>query len=591
MFQCVIRRTAAVAATLTFSAGLMLVSGATFEQAERPLVVDFYALGTDGIALPDLKSSEVTIRVNGRPRTIQSLRLVKQSELPSADPLAARASSLTQPFGTNNAAELGRSIVLVIEDESFRPGSGSEKPLRAAVSAFLGALSPRDRVSVWTLPHGGMKVNLTSNHDRVSEAMLNIGGHGPERETASEAACRTRTSLEALDQLLSTLQGGEGPAIVIYLTGGMAGPTHDAAGGMAPGMCELRVDKFQRVGQMTAAARAHFYVVLIDDLGPQSLAGGEASMGGLEHLAGVTGGTRIALSRAGNTGLVNVAKSTASYYSAVVDNAGIDLEGAIGLDVKVSRPDVTVRSRPQVYLRKPKGIAAQVTTPEEMLKTSAMFTDLQLRVAGFSSTNGDGRIRVIAAAEPIDPAVKLASLSAALYDSQGQMVVRSTASEPDLAMMPVLSAMAVNSGLFRLRVAAVDTNGRAGAADTEVLAEVVEAGALKLSSLVLGLKREGKFMPKLQFSNEPLAIAIMDFFGGKQGAGIGAILEVLNMAGETIATNRLSIEATPDPQRFTATGAVPLGALPPGDYIARITIGVDGGPYGRVVRPFRKVAQ
>ena len=63
---CVLRRTAALAATLTFSAGLMLVSGATFEQSERPLVVDFYALGADGIGLPDLKTSEVTIRVNGR---------------------------------------------------------------------------------------------------------------------------------------------------------------------------------------------------------------------------------------------------------------------------------------------------------------------------------------------------------------------------------------------------------------------------------------------------------------------------------------------------------------------------------------------
>jgi len=582
MFQCVIRRTAAVAATLTFSAGLMLVSGATVAQSERPLVVDFYALGADGIALPDLKSSEVTIRVNGRPRTIQSLRLVKQSELPSADPLAVRDASLTQPFGTNNSAELGRSIVLVIEDASFRVGSGVEKPLRAAVSAFLGSLSPRDRVSLWTLPQGGMKVNLTANHDRVSQAMLNVGGTG-DRISGQEAACRTRDSLEELDQLLSTLQGGEGPAIIVYMTGGMAGPTHDAASGMAPGRCELRVDKFQRVGQMAAAARAHFYVVMVDDLSGAS--------DGLENLAGVTGGTRIALSRAGNTGLVNVAKSTASYYSAVVDNTGLDLEGAVGLDVKVSRPDVVVRSRPQVYLRKPTGVSRQPTTPDEMLKSAAMFTDLQLRVTGFSSTNGDGRIRVIAAAEPVDPGVKLASLSAALYDSQGQMVVRSNATEQDLAMAPVLSAMAVNSGMFRLRVAAVDTNGRAGAADTEVLAEVVEAGALKLSSLVLGLKRDGKFMPKLQFSNEPLAIALMDFFGGKQGAGIGAILEVLNLAGEPIVTNRLSIEATQDPQRFTATGAVPLGALPPGDYIARITIGVDGGPYGRVVRPFRKVAQ
>lgn len=582
MFQCVIRRTAAVAATLTFSAGLMLVSGATSEQSERPLVVDFYALGADGIALPDLKSSEVTIRVSGRARTIQSLRLVKQSDLPG-DPLAVRSAALTQPFGTNNTAELGRSIVLVIEDESFRVGSGVEKPLRAGVAAFLGSLSPRDRVSLWTLPHGGMKVNLTANHDRVSQAMLDIGGTG-DRITGQMAACRTRDSLEALDHLLSTLQGGEGPAIVVYMTGGMEGPTNDAASGrIAPGMCELRVDKFQRVGEMAAAARAHFYVVKIDDLSGAS--------DGLENLAGVTGGTRIALSRAGDTGLVKVAQATASYYSAVVDSTGLDLEGAVGLDVKVSRPDVTVRSRPQVYLRKPKGVSRQPATPDEMLKSAAMFTDLQLRVTGFSSTNGDGRIRVIAAAEPVEPGVKLASLSAALYDSQGTMVVRSNATEQDLVMTPVLSAMAVNSGMFRLRVAAVDTNGRAGAADTDVLAEVVEAGSLKLSSLVLGLRRDGKFAPKLQFSNEPLAIALLDFFGGKQGAGIGAILEVLNMAGDTIVTNRLSIEATQDPQRFTATGAVPLGALPPGDYIARITIGVDGGPYGRVIRPFRKVAQ
>lgn len=577
------RRTAAVAATLTFSAGLMLVSGATFDQSERPLVVDFYAVGADGLVLPDLKSSEVSIRVNGRARTIQSLRLVKQSEPPSADPLAARDATAIQPFGTNNAAELGRSIVLVIEDESFRVGSGVEKPLRAAVSAFLGALSPRDRVSLWTLPHGGMKVNLTANHDRVSKAMLDIGGSG-DRITGQMAACRTRDSLEALDHLLSTLEGGEGPAIVIYLTGGMSGPTPDTqAGRIAPGMCELRVDKFQRVGQMTAAARAHFYVVLVDDL--------SGSSDGLENLAGVTGGTRIALARAGNTGLVNVAKATSSYYSAVVDNAGLDIEGAVGLDVKVSRPDVSVRSRPQIYLRKPKGVSAQPTTPEEMLKSTAMYTDLQLRVAGFSSSNGDGRVRVIAAAEPVDPSVKLASLSAALYDSQGQMVARSVASDSDFATMPVLSALAVNSGAFRLRVAAVDTNGRSGAADIDMVAEVIEAGTLKLSSLVLGLKREGKFVPKLQFGNEPLAIALMDFFGGKQGAGIGAILEVLNLAGDTLVTNRLSIEATQDPQRFTATGAVPLGALPPGDYIARITIGVDGGPYGRVIRAFRKVAQ
>lgn len=590
MFLSGLRRTAAVAATLTLSAGLILVAGATPTQSERPVVVDFYALAQDGTTVPDLTPSDVSIRISGRQRTVTSLRLVKQSEPPSADPLAVRAAP-PPPFGTNHPGEAGRSFVIVIEDESFRPGAGNEKILRSAISAFLGALGPRDRVSLWTMPHGGMKVNLTANHDRLSEAMLNVGGHGPDKETASEAACRTRTSLEALDHMLSTLQGGEGPSIVLYMTGGMSGPNHDRPVGMAPGMCELRVDKFERVGAMAAAARAHFYVVLIDDLGPQSLVGGDSSMAGLENLAGVTGGTRIALARAGNTGLMPIAKATASYYSAVLDGAGVDLEGATGLDVKVARPGVVVKSRPQIFLRKPKGISAQPTTTAEMLKTTAMFTDLQLRITGYSSMNGDGRIRVIAAAEPVDPDVKLQSLSAALYDGSGQMVVQNNASDDELASRPALSAMAVNPGAYRLRVAAVDATGRAGAADTDLVAEVVEAGALKLSSLVLGLKREGKFQARLQFGNEPLAVATMDFFGGKQGAGVGAILEVLSMNGEPLVANRLSIEGTQDPQRFTATGAVPLGALPPGDYVARVTIGVDGGPYGRVVRAFRKAPQ
>jgi hypothetical protein len=42
--------------------------------------------------------------------------------------------------------------------------------------------------------------------------------------------------------------------------------------------------------------------------------------------------------------------------------------------------------------------------------------------------------------------------------------------------------------------------------------------------------------------------------------------------------------------RFRATGVVPLGALPPGDYIARVTFTADG-QFGRVYRAFRKAVQ
>jgi hypothetical protein len=39
-----------------------------------------------------------------------------------------------------------------------------------------------------------------------------------------------------------------------------------------------------------------------------------------------------------------------------------------------------------------------------------------------------------------------------------------------------------------------------------------------------------------------------------------------------------------------ATGAVPIGALPPGDYVVRAMVALEGHPATRVVRTLRKVA-
>ena len=494
-------RAAALAAVFALSAGLFASAGAPVQQAsERPLVVDFYALGADGTTVADLKAEEVTVRVNGRPRAIQSLRLVKQADPPPADPLAARVMAVPEPFATNGIAEAGRTFVIVIDDESFRPGR--EKPIRAALGAFLGALSPRDRISLWTVPRGGMKVNLTTNHDRVSQAVQIVVGNGPDKESGQEAACRTRTTLEELFHLLETMQGGEGPTTVMVLTNGLLGPRRDGAMTMAPGMCEIPTEHFTRIGRAAAAARAHFYIVQPEDLvqigslategiGGGGFTGNNSLSEGLENLAGVTGGTRIALARAGDLGLVPIAKATTFYYSAVVDRASSDIEGALGLDVRVSRPAITVRSRASLFIRNA-APASPARDPLEMIKVSTPFSDLGLRATSFHTVNDDGRVRVIAAVEPVEPGVKFSAVSAALFDSTGRLVAQTTASEQELTGAPVLSAMAVGPGVYRMRVAATDATGRGGAADTEVNAEIVTVGPLRLSSLVLGISRSAR---------------------------------------------------------------------------------------------------
>jgi VWFA-related protein len=595
------RRVTFATACLVLSLGIGGPSGAPQQSAERPLVIDFYALGADGASIADLKPEEVTIKVNGRTRSIRSLRLVKQADLPQDNPLAARQVALPLPFATNGIAEAGRSFVIVIDDESFRPGR--ERPIRAALGAFLGALAPRDRVSLWTTPHGGMKVDLTQNHDRVSEALQLVIGHGPDNESGSDAACRARTDLEATEHMLSLMAGGEGPTTVIYLTASLFGPRRDSAVSRAPGMCELTTEHFQRVGRTAAAARAHFYIVQTEDLVGRASAsseniagagfsGSENPLEGMENLAGVTGGTRLSLARAGDNSLVPIARATASFYSATVEGATADIEGPHGLDVKVARNGVTVRSRAMLSIRKPAGPTVKPAPPAEMVKSSTPYPDLPMRVAGFASLySGDGQMQVVAAAEPIEPNVKFASLSAALFDSTGRMVGQVNANEAELVQLPALTGMVVSSGTYRLRVAATDTTGRAGAADTEVVAETVNAGPLKLSSLVLGVSREGRFQPRLQFGTEPVAIAYLDIFGTNVTSPVGAIIEVLSASGAPIVTNRLSLEDTKDPGRYRATGAVPIGALPPGDYIARAVVMVEGHSAGVVYRAFRKIGQ
>ena len=570
-------------------------------QTRDALSVDFYVLGADGRSVPDLRLEEVTIRTDGRTRVIRSLQHVVQGPPPSATPLAPALEAPPPPFATNVATESGRSVIIVVDDESIRPGR--ERPLRAAVAQFLGGLSPRDRVALVTVPHGGMKTDLTTNHDRVSGALELVTGHAPENESAQDGACRSRTVLESLDGMLSSLAGGEGPTTVLFVSNSMYGPRRDAPITLAPGMCELTIQTFQRVGQAASRARAHFFIVqpetvmgrgsaINETIAGSGFSGSDNPLEGLEHLAGVTAAHRVSLSEAGDQTLVDLARETAAYYSATIEVAPSEYDGlSRGIQVRVSREGLDVRARPMLYFPRSAaaGLQPAIRTPKEMLEETRPFRDLPLRAAGYTSINDGNRLRVVVAAEPIDPSVRLQSFSAALFDA-GKMVSRWDAEPQHLATMPVLAALVAPPGTYRLRVAAVDAAGRSGAVDTDLPVEVVSAGPLKISSVVLGLSRNGTFQPRLQFGNEPVAIGYVELYGGTAGAGIRAVIEIARSpTGAPLVATPLALEPSQDPGKFLAQGAIPIGALPPGDYVVRALVGLEGQPLGVVMRTMRKV--
>lgn len=566
------------------------------ERATPLLSVDFAAVTRDGTPVPDLQPGEITIRIGNRSRTVRTLQALASAEA------ALDGAALPPPFGTNVLDAPGREFVVAIDEDSFRPGR--EAPLRAAVERFAGQLGARDRVSLVTMPYGGIKVPFTTEHARVSTALAQIVGRAPTDQTGSSLACRTRDTLTALGTYLTTLGVRTRPVTVILVTAGLAAPRHDAPLTLAPGICELRSELFEEVGVMAGAARARVYLVQPGDT-PERMAtlsreniagtgftGSDNPVEGIEHLAGVTGGKMLQLTGSEETALGRILRETSRTYVAAFDADPNDRTGRPQqLDVRVNRPGIEVRAARHITFARPERTltALEEPSPREMLSTLREFRDLPLRTAAFTPVDDDpAMMRVVTLTEPVEPGAMLASLVAALFDRDGKAVAQWVATDAELQQRPIVGAMRVPAGAYRLRVAAIDRTGRAGTADYEVNLDVATSGPLKLSSLVLGLSRDGAFAPRLQFTTEPVALGYVEMAGAAAGTQVTATLEVAHSAnGPAIVAVPLAIEGA-GPNRYTARGAIPIGALPPGDYIVRAMVGVEGHPATRVIRTLRK---
>jgi VWFA-related protein len=573
------------------------------ERGRDLLRIDFAAVSADGRPVADLQPADVSIRVGGRRRTIRSLQLISLPDADAAGPSSGPA--LPPPFGTNAESERGRALVLIIEDDSFK--AGREAPIREAVNALIARLSPLDQLSVVNMPYGGVKVPLTTDHARVRSAVMKIVGQSSGTETGSELACRTRRTLETLSGYLDSQLGvRETPVTIMFITGGLAGPRRDAPISMAPGMCELRSELFREVAEAAGAARAQFYVIQPGDMmlkpgaiqreniAGANFLGSDNPMEGIEHLAGATGGKLLNLTGSADGALGRVFAETAAYYLATIEPDRSDRSGRTQqLEIHVSRPGIELRARPHITFAEADRVSKRITnpSPREMLSVTTVFRDLPLRAGAYTALDADGKsMRMVTIAESADGA-SLGTLVAALFDRDGKSVSHWTATAEELQRSPVIGAMPVEPGAYRLRVAAVDTTGRAGTADYEVDTEMAQTGSLRLSSIILGLSREGRFSPRLQFGAEPTAMAYIEMYGAPPGSRIASVLELsATMNGPALASLPLAIESAGE-HRYVATGVVPIGTLPPGDYVVRAMVGLEGQAMTRVTRTLRKVGR
>ena len=503
------------------------------------MLVDFLAVDRSGQPVLNLKPDEVVLKIDGRVRPVVSLQLVDFSNA-SGSSLTESGERLPSPFGSN-AIDAGRSVVILIDDDSIRPGR--ERDTLAAVNELVDSLPSRARIVIAT-PHGGWKTKLTADRDAVRRVLSEISGRA---FAGDDVECRTRVTLDAVRAALAPFTAEAAPTVLV-ISGGLAGPRQSlpaGANGLArvtgrvqAALCDLRIEDFLKVSDAIANTRAHLYVIQPDDVTPTSnmdqLSSAPVDLtAGLANLAGVAGGKLLHLTRSSGNPLIAAERESSAYYLVGFEPTAAEATRSTHrVDIQVTRARVTVARRPQMTIERTGPRAGAPTSapaaPAAMLRDPRTRRELPLRTAGYASRNSDpdAPVRIIVFAEPIGSTSGFASAAAGLFDPRGRLVSEWISTAAGLSAGPMLAALFAPPGTYRLRVAALDAAGRAGTADYLVDATLGSAGPLKLSALMLGVSNNGTVRPALEFTSEPAAIASLEIYGEREGKPIAATLEV-----------------------------------------------------------------
>ncbi len=565
-------------------AALPLAQGSQFvlssQDRARLLAVDFVATTADGTPVTDLRADELHVRVGSRPRTVRSLDYVRTA----ADP-AAR--DVPPPFGDNAEPGRARSVIFIIDEDTIRPGRTLD--IRDGVQQVLQGLGGADRAALVTVPFGGLAVDLTTDHPRLLQAVSQITAKSSRAESLADAQCRTFSTLTAVTDLLLRLSQVEDPVTVVFFSSHQEAPQSIIRmTGSAPitGPCDLRATTFTDLGAAAARARAQFFVVHADF--EQRGRGLE----GLEHLTGVTGAPLLHLvSGGGRAATDRILTQTRGHYLARVSRDPADTPGEVlDITVHVSRPGVTIWRAPRLLITRPPAATAPLAPASltDIMRQPGLSRDLPLRIAGHVFRQDSDRVRVAVTLDSPDGAAELSEAIIGLFDPSGRLAAGVDMNAAALTSRPIVAALDAPPGVYRLRAAVRESSGRVGSVDVAVDAQLTRVATLSTGSLMLGLSRDGAFIPMLALTTEPTAFALIELYG--EGAGRAAVtFEVApTLNGPAVMTMPGRLEASPDPTRIVVTAALPIQRLAPGDHVVRAIITPDGQPSGRVVRALRK---
>jgi VWFA-related protein len=601
------------------------------------VAVDVSVVDKDGHPVLGLQAGDFTLSVGGRPRRIVSVEFVNDAgeeaaAMPTPEPTAGKPEATH--YSTNENARKGRLILIAVDQGNIPVGTG--RGTIAAASRLLDRLSPTDRVGLITIPGPKPRVEFTTDHEAVREAMRSLVGRGrlgnghisltealaiqsgddPDksseavrRECGRDEGCATRLAIEAgnvvsnyreqsraslnvLRSLFEVLQGIDGSKSLVLITQGLGEPESGSRAGMG------YTSTIRPLAEAAASARVALFAVTVNDGGDLPTAGDNLPLGlknedrsfneyGLETLADVARG--VVLRGSPELAFERVARETSGHYLLGFEPEARERNGKNHkLGIKVARAGATVRTWRSVSL--PTSAKQQEQALAAALRSLQPATDLPIRVASYALPDAASRkVRVLVVAEiGARPTAGNLSVGYVLVDAKDHVVASAARQEkeaaPNVARIPFAASMLVDPGLYTLKLAARDASGQTGRVDHPVKAVLtaepsseVETGDLLFGTLpAAGAAFRPTVVPELPVG----AVVVRWDVVARDPApleGAEATVEIASTEDSpALGASPARLSAAEAPGHRVVQAVLPLQEIEPGRYVLRATLSFGG---------------
>jgi hypothetical protein len=414
---------------------------------------------------------------------------------------------------------------------------------------------------------------------------------------------QTSASVSGYAALLKNLRDVEGPKSMIILSQGlMLEGSQGESTALATLAAEARVtiNVLMFAHAAGSASQARISETLSQDR--------DLREAGLETLASRSRGSLFRVVANPQYVFDRLRNEISAYYLLGVEPAERDRDGrAHQIRVQVGRQNVQVRARRQVqYTKLTPNTWSRDVVMGRVLRSPAANTELPMRLSTYTFRDAaPDKVKLILAAE-IDPESMAKELDLAIgfavFDATGKPVMSGQerkiySANTDLPIRYEL-AVAVDPGNYRLRLAAVDMAGKSGSVEREVAAFGMSNLEFALGDLILSSVREGRGNDLrapvvLQVADGQLA-TYTELYTSKPGAldDTKVVFEIADTADSPpLQMVEAEIRERADQSMRQAIAVVPVGALPPGRYIARAMFSKGGKNVGKLTRPFEITAR